>query len=225
MSYSLYRARIQRCLKCVTSLARGGLLVFFMAWVALAGNLVFAESVSDSGETGVSLGGQDIDNFNMSLPGGLATFVVILCSLIILSLWLSPVRLIAWSRLSVGDGLKAFRQGPSASNLFLPMSFSVDNSPSDGWLRAISLRGATLLVGKKLLKGASVTLQTGALPDFPDEHPNLSAHVTASRDLGGEPESWLIEIEWQQVEDQARGRLRNYVESLCPKTTRAYGNA
>ena len=246
MSYSLYRAMIQRCLRHVTGclrhvtgclrhvtgclrltsgLAPARLAIFLLTWLALSSNQVDAESVSSSGETGVSLGGQDIDNFNMSLPGGLTTFIVILCFLIILSLWLSPVRLIAWSRLSLGGRLKALQPGPSASNLFLPMHFSVGDESGDGWLRAISLRGATMLVGKPMPKGANITLKTGALPDFPEEHPNLSAHVTTSRGLGGEPESWLIEIEWQQVGDQTLDPMRRYVESLCPKTTRAYGNA
>ena len=62
------------------SLARMAMLAASTIWAHA--ERLHAETAAGTAETGVVLGGQDTDNFNISLPGGLTTFVVILSCLI-----------------------------------------------------------------------------------------------------------------------------------------------
>lgn len=179
----------------------------------------FASAFADGLESGeVGLQANSVSEAYDALTSGaervaLVLLVVLVVGVVVLGLWSSATRR--------GSGsLMKLAAGPSADNLFLGVKFHLGNKETEdhlGYIRALRLRSAALVSPINLRRGDAVKLVMSSLPGFPASELVIPCTVTGVVSMGGEPESFLVQVRFSQLGEKDRLPISAYIMELSKR--------
>ena len=174
----------------------------------------------------VEIGANYSDRLVNQLPGGVFTFVLGIGLVILLLVILGAI---SGSSSNKRSALHALANGPSAQNLFLGIKYAAlpkvatteqaDAAPmlEVGYLRSLGVSSASFVSSEAIQRDGRVRLYLGTLPGFPNSNIAVEGNVIRCKYLGGSPESFLIQIRFNHMNDQSREPLISYLATLTSK--------
>jgi hypothetical protein len=113
---------------------------------------------------------------------------------------------------------------PKAQNLFLKILVQIDevgsqseSAPVTGYIRTLGLKDANIVIRGKFRKGMKLKMNLSSLPAFPERTAQISGDVVSFQSLGGNPESFLVHVRFQPVDEQIKVPLAQYLVKLTEK--------
>ncbi len=150
----------------------------------------------------------------------LVLLMVLVVGVVVLGVWSSATQK------NDGGGLIKLAAGPSADNLFLAATFHVGKQTASeksaakehlGYVRALRLRNASLVSPVAVRRGDSINLSMSSLPGFPAANLNVEGVVTSVVSMGGEPESFLVQLRFLPLAETERWSIGTYIRELSKR--------
>lgn len=142
----------------------------------------------------------------------LVLLMVLVIGVVVLGVWSSATQ-------RSGGGLVKLAAGPSADNLFLAANFRVGTGADEhlGYVRALRLRNASLVSPVRVRRGDVVHLSMSSMPGFPAANLLVEGIVTNVSSMGGDPESYFVQLRFKPMGETERWPINNYIRELSKR--------
>lgn len=115
---------------------------------------------------------------------------------------------------------------PVAKELFLQVDYCAPEKYNDvkrGYLRSLTLDRASIVAqDRNIVEGSHLDVifdsaKSSEEAVVSDDHHAVTGKVVKKKSLGGSPESWLIDVRFQDRNDQADGFIRDYMQKAIER--------